>query len=155
MVQTRTPVNRFPDFVRYAVQQIKLFCPTLGKAKIADKLARAAIHIGTTTVQRILKEKPAEDQLEFEQEIHSIIDWYNEYRPHDTLDGKTPNEVHFSRSAANEQPRLEPRERWSRGSLCAKPQVDVEGDPGDPVILEIDCHKGRRHLPVIRARRAA
>ena len=31
LVQTRTPVNRFPDFVRYAIQQIKLFCPTLGK----------------------------------------------------------------------------------------------------------------------------
>jgi hypothetical protein len=30
-VQTSTPVNRFPDFVRYAIQQIKLFCPTLGK----------------------------------------------------------------------------------------------------------------------------
>jgi transposase len=28
LVQTQSPVNRFPDFVRYAVQQIKLFCPT-------------------------------------------------------------------------------------------------------------------------------
>jgi hypothetical protein len=60
LVQTQTPVNRFPDFVRYAVQQIKLFCPTLGKAKIADKLARAGIHIGKTTVGRILKEKRVE-----------------------------------------------------------------------------------------------
>ena len=58
LVDTHTPVNRFPDFVRYAVQQIKLFCPTLGKVKIADKLARAGIHIGKTTVERILKEKP-------------------------------------------------------------------------------------------------
>ena len=58
LVQTQTPVNRFPDFVRYAVQQIKLFCPTLGKVKIADMLARAGIHIGKTTVGRILKEKP-------------------------------------------------------------------------------------------------
>jgi transposase len=60
LVQTITPVNRFPDFVRYAVQQIKLFCPTLGKVKIADTLARAGIHIGKTTVERILKEKPAQ-----------------------------------------------------------------------------------------------
>ena len=58
LVQTKTPVNRFPDFVRYAIQQIKLFCPTLGKVKIADMLARAGIHIGKTTVGRILKEKP-------------------------------------------------------------------------------------------------
>ena len=56
LVQTQTPVNRFPDFVRYAVQQIKLYCPTLGKVKIADMLTRAGIHIGKTTVGRILKE---------------------------------------------------------------------------------------------------
>ncbi len=60
LVQTKTPVNRFPDFVRYAVHQIKLFCPTLGKAKIADMLARAGIHIGKTTVGGILQEKAVE-----------------------------------------------------------------------------------------------
>ena len=60
LVQIQPPVNRFPDFVRYAVQQIKLFCPTLGKVKIADMLARAGVHIGKTTVGRILKEKPVE-----------------------------------------------------------------------------------------------
>ena len=60
LVQTQSPVNRFPDFVRYTVQQIKLYCPTLGKVKIADKLARAGIHIGKSTVERILKERPAE-----------------------------------------------------------------------------------------------
>ncbi|MHB8951917.1 MAG: hypothetical protein ACYC4U_02945 [Pirellulaceae bacterium] len=40
LVQTSTPVNRLPDVVRYAVQQIKLFCPTLGKLKIAEKPAQ-------------------------------------------------------------------------------------------------------------------
>ena len=59
LVQTRTPVNRFTDFVCYAVQQIKLFCLSLGKTKIADMLAQAGIRIGKTTVGRILKEKPA------------------------------------------------------------------------------------------------
>jgi transposase len=60
LLQTTTPVNRFPDFVRYAVQRIKLYCPSLGKVKIAGTLARAGIHIGKTTVGRILKEKPAD-----------------------------------------------------------------------------------------------
>jgi len=59
LLQTNPPVNRFPDVVRYVVQRIKLFCPTLGKVKIAQKLARAGIHIGKTTVERILKESPA------------------------------------------------------------------------------------------------
>ena len=69
--------------------------------------------------------------------------------------GKTPNEVYHSRPPANEQPRIEPRRDWPRKSSCAKPQVDVDGKPGDAVIMEIDCHEGRRHLPIIRARRAA
>ena len=96
-----------------------------------------------------------EDQTEFERECSLIIAWYNEHRPHDTLDGKTPNEVYFSRPPANEQPRLEPRDRWPRGSPCAHPLVEIGGKPGDPIVVEIDCLKGRRHLPVVRAHRAA
>ncbi len=30
--------NRFPDFVRYLVQWLKLVCPRLGKVKIAQIL---------------------------------------------------------------------------------------------------------------------
>ena len=313
LLQTTSPVNRFPDFVRYAVQRIKLFCPSLGKVKIAETLARAGIHIGKTTVARILKEKPAEapepssstdmskrsrivskypghtwhadltvvpisggfwaiwvpnslqqrwpvcwwllnvvdhfsrrsmgfavfktqpdseevtgaldriirieqvkpkhlivdqarqfkcehfednwckatgiqprfgavgehgsiavverfhrtlkeilrlitipeDQPQFEREVTLAISWYNEWRPHDSLGGRTPNEVYFSRPAAHEQPRREPREGWPRGSPCAEPQVDIGGEPGDPIVLEIDCLEGRRHLPILRAHRAA
>ena len=312
LVQTNSPVNRFPDFVRYAVQQIKLFCPTLGKAKIADMLARAGIHIGKTTVGRILKEKPLnapkpttcgpnkqcrivskyaghtwhadltavpisggfwanwipnaiwqrwpvcwwvlnvvdhysrrcmgfavfrcrpmsedvtaamdrimsaeqvkpkhlivdqgrefkcehfknvwckarkilprfgavgthgsisvverfhrtlkeilclitvpEHQPDFEHEVGLVIDWYNQHRPHETLGGKTPNEVYHSRPPANEQPRIEPRRRWPRGSPCAEPQVEIDGEPGDAVLFELDCHNGRRHLPIIRVCPAA
>ena len=58
LLTTNSPVNRFPEFVRHATQQIKLFCPSLGNVKIAETLARAGIHIGKTTVGRILKEKP-------------------------------------------------------------------------------------------------
>jgi len=72
-----------------------------------------------------------------------------------TLEGKTPNEVHLAREAANKQPRFELRKRWPRDSPCAKPQVEIEGKPGDPILLEIDCLESRRHLPVINVRRAA
>ncbi len=312
LLQTNVPVNRFPDFVRYAVQRIKLFCPVLGKAKIADMLARAGLHIAKTTVERILKEKPAhvpepspvdggkrlrivakypshtwhadltavpisggywanwlpnairqrwpvcwwvlnvvdhfsrrsmgfavfkskpsseevtaalgrimlketvspkhiivdqgpefkcehfekvwckamnilprfgavgrhgsialverfhrtlkdilrqttvpEDEAAFQHEVALAVDWYNEHRPHETLGGKTPNEVYFTRRPASEQPRLEPRPRWPRGSPCARPQAEIEGKPGDAMVIEIDCLAGRRHLPLIRVRRAA
>ena len=312
LVQTRTPVNRFPDFVRYAVQQIKLFCPTLGKVKIADTLARAGIHIGKTTIQRILTENPikppdpttddsgkqlrivskypghtwhadltavpisggfwtnwipnaicqrwpvcwwvlnvidhfsrrcmgaavfkyrptseevtaALDRIMSEEQIrpkHLIVDQGPEFKcehfehvwckamnilPRFGAVGKlaaspswsastersrrsygcsrcpkikrnssvrsVPSSIGtmstvpmtrwaeelrmrstFLRPPANEQPRFEPRKRWSRGSPCAKPQVGIDGEPGDSIVLEIDCYKGHRHLPIVRARRVA
>jgi hypothetical protein len=111
----------------------------------------------TAALDRIIERGLAtipEEQSRYEQEA-LIIDWYNEHRPHNTLDGKTPNEVYFFRQAANQQPRYEPRERWPRGSLCARPQAEVAGEPGDPIVLEIDCLEGRRHLPIIRTRLAA
>ncbi len=58
LVQTPEPVNKFPDFVRAIVQRLKTLCPTMGKVKIAETLARAGLHLGVTTVGRILKEKP-------------------------------------------------------------------------------------------------
>ena len=57
LVQITQPVNRFPDFVGYAVQRLKALCPTMGKAQIAMTLARAGLHLGTTTVGRMLKQR--------------------------------------------------------------------------------------------------
>ena len=50
LVQLEEPVNKFPDFVAYLVRRLKLTCPALGKAKIAQMLARAGLHLGATTV---------------------------------------------------------------------------------------------------------
>lgn len=58
LVQLREPVNKFPDCVRYVVQRLKAICPTMGKKKIAETLARAGLHLGATTVGRMLGEKP-------------------------------------------------------------------------------------------------
>ena len=58
LVETSLPVNKFPDYVRYLVQRLKVLCPMLGKQKIAQVLCRAGLHLGTTTVGRILKEYP-------------------------------------------------------------------------------------------------
>ena len=58
IVQLRTPVNKFPEFVRYAVQRLTTLCPTLGKKKLAEVLARAGLHLGATTVGRMRKEPP-------------------------------------------------------------------------------------------------
>jgi putative transposase len=58
LVQLARPVNRFSDCIRYLVQRLKTLCPLMGKKKMADVLARAGLHLGVTTVGRILKEKP-------------------------------------------------------------------------------------------------
>ena len=55
LVQLRCPVNRFPDFVGYVVRRLKVLCPSMGKVKIAETLARAGLHLGTTTVGRMLQ----------------------------------------------------------------------------------------------------
>jgi putative transposase len=70
LLETSEPVNRFPDFVRYAVQRLKTLCPSMGKKRIAQTLARAGLHLGVTTVGRILQERlrtspePAAEVLE-------------------------------------------------------------------------------------------
>ena len=58
LVQTLQPINKFPALVRYLVQRLKVLCPSFGKQKIAQVLCRAGLHLGTTTVGRILKEEP-------------------------------------------------------------------------------------------------
>ena len=58
LVQLAQPVNKFPDFVGYLVRRLKALCPTLGKVKIAQVLCRAGLHLGVTTVGRMLKEEP-------------------------------------------------------------------------------------------------
>jgi hypothetical protein len=54
-------MKRLEDRARataYAVQQLQALCPSLGKKKIADILARAGLHLGVSTVARFRTDKP-------------------------------------------------------------------------------------------------
>ena len=216
LIHSQTPVNRFPDFVRYTVQRIKLLCPTMGKRKIADTLARASIHIGKTTVGRILKEKPAQAPEPSEDSGRScrIVSKYPSHTWHADLTAVPisggfwtnwlPSAIrqrwpvcwwvlnvidHYSRRCmgsvvfkcrpSSEEvttaltrimlaERVKPKhlivdqgpefdsehfkDRWCKATNILPP---IDGEPGDPFILEIGCYQDRRHLPVIRARHAA
>ena len=55
LVRLPVPVNRFPDFVGYLVRRLRTLCPSLGKVKIAQVLARAGLHIAPTTVRRMVE----------------------------------------------------------------------------------------------------
>ena len=91
----------------------------------------------------------------FRAELDSVFTWYNEHRPHTTLDGKTPNEVYFRLWPANRRPRIEPRKGWPRSSPCASPRALVAGQPGDRFTLHVNYQAGRRHLPIVSLQRAA
>src|SRR5438093_8330032 len=54
LVRLPEPVNKFPDLVGYLVRCLRILCPTLGKVKITQILARAGLHLGLTTVRRML-----------------------------------------------------------------------------------------------------
>jgi putative transposase len=63
LIQIPEPVNKFPDFVRYLVKQLKVLLPTMGKARIAQVLARAGLHLGVTTVGRMMRDtEPIPDE---------------------------------------------------------------------------------------------
>jgi hypothetical protein len=63
----REPVNRFPDFVAHVVRSLKVLCLAMGKLRIAQFLARAGLHLGTTTVARMLasptRPRPAKHEM--------------------------------------------------------------------------------------------
>src|SRR5882724_1918251 len=55
LVRLPEPVNRFPEFVGYIVRRMKVLCPSMGRVRIARVLARAGLHLGPTTVRRMLR----------------------------------------------------------------------------------------------------
>ncbi len=58
LVQVREPVNHFPEFVAYLVLRLKALCPAMGTRRIASVLAPAGLHLGATTVRRMLQPSP-------------------------------------------------------------------------------------------------
>ena len=253
LVQTQTPVNKFPDFVRYIVCRLKVLHPTLGKKRIAQLLARAGLHIGVTTVKRMLDQgsteppagngdqvldptqkrpnKPVKStypdhvwQIDFtlvptsagfwvpwlphavpqcwpfcwwvacvvdhfsrrvvgftvferffrslkvemlccehvpfrRDDLRAVLVsytvWFNEYRPHQGLCGRTPNEVFFGQNPANEKKRIEPRARWPRSSPCALPPAGQRGRSGRVVDLVVHYHNNDKRLPIVKLRKVA
>ncbi len=67
LVRLAEPVNKFPDVVAYLVRRLKRTCPALGKAMIAQMLARAGLHLGVTTVGRMLKRDLTKGDLAVEE----------------------------------------------------------------------------------------
>ncbi|MGD9128362.1 MAG: hypothetical protein PVH19_13375 [Planctomycetia bacterium] len=80
LVELPQKVTRYPDYLRFIIQQLKSWCPILGKHKIADILARAGLHISASTIRRIVNEPPADPEA-----------WDFPDEPDDSFDEETPN----------------------------------------------------------------
>ncbi len=89
------------------------------------------------------------------REIASYATWYNEYRPHTGVGGRTPIEVYRALPATSEAPRFEPRSRWPRTSRCAAPKARLKGRRGTRLRLIVSPFESRAHLPIVELRRAA
>ena len=66
LIRTVEPVNRYPDFVRNLVRQLKCLFPAMGYERMAQVLARIGLALGATTIRRIIREKgePPDDDAE-------------------------------------------------------------------------------------------
>jgi hypothetical protein len=63
--------------------------------------------------------------------------------------------VQHGLSPACQRRRFEPRARWPRTARCASPQAPVASSCSARIRLEVRCHWGRAHLPIVALRRAA
>ena len=103
---------------------------------------------------RVLTVIPLGHRL-FQRELDFFLTWYNQERPHMSLQGATPNEIYFHGRPANRAPRFEPRVAWPRRSACAAPRTLVKGQPGVRIQINVEFVGGRRHLPQVTLSRAA
>jgi hypothetical protein len=95
------------------------------------------------------------NEEEFRRQLFLYRPWYNTERPHDYLQGRTPDEVYFNILPMNERPRYETRPHYPVDAWCASPQAPVRGSPGAVLKLEVSFLGERKTLPVIRLRRVA
>jgi hypothetical protein len=69
--------------------------------------------------------------------------------------GKTPNEVFFGRSLANERLRFEPRARFQLDSLCAASYTAIRGRRGQKLELVLRYFADRKYLPLVELKKIA
>lgn len=75
-------------------------------------------------------------------DLSAYLSWFNEHRPHQALDGRTPLEVYKDLVPASQRRGLEPRAK-----LLANRVIRLT--------LSVTYYEGRRHLPIIELKQAA
>ncbi len=81
------------------------------------------------------------------EELALYTTWYNEFRPHQGLNGMTPDEVYRGEASSTSGHRFEPRPRW--------PVLDKTRKRAQRLQLTVGFVEGRRHLPIVELAQAA
>jgi transposase InsO family protein len=78
LIQTVEPVNRYPEFVRNLVRQLKALCPAMGTERMAQVLGRAGLALGATTIRRMIREpgENPEDEPQSERRRRRVVAKY-------------------------------------------------------------------------------
>jgi len=89
----------------------------------------------------------------FEAELEACSIWYNDFRPHRVIDGKTPAEVRDGLAPTKERSALEPRPHFPLVPRAgpARLRRRLRGR----LELSVSYLANRRHLPIVDLRRAA
>jgi len=74
--------------------------------------------------------------VDFREVISWYVDWFNRFRPHQGLAGKTPEDVYT-------------------GASTAGPAFEVHGPKAVTLHLVVTAHEGQQQLPVVELRKAA
>jgi putative transposase len=90
-----------------------------------------------------------------ERELSLYSDWYNGERPHTSLDGATPGEIHDGVKPASKRARLELRTRPTGDCAIDASRIRRSGRRNAEIELVVEYLNGRRHLPVVSLRSAA
>ena len=99
----------------------------------------------------------ARGQNQFHEQLELMRRWYNEFKPHSTLGGRTPEEVYSNaREPKCNQPRHEPRPNYPINAPRLKSKPPVRGSPGQKLKLCVTfLDPETKRLPAITLREAA
>jgi hypothetical protein len=91
---------------------------------------------------------------DFNEELIRYVIWYNEHRPHQYLNGRTPNEVYESRFPARDGPRLDTSSKYPLNARDGNHTSTLSQRAANLqiVVTHLD---DRRHLPIVSIELAA
>ena len=89
------------------------------------------------------------------EKVGCYIDWYNQHRPHQSLDGATPLEIYEGVTPANIKPRYEPRKHWPIKSGCAAPYASLRFEQGKRLKMIVAFADEYKRLPIVEFREVA